>query len=618
MAEQILPIIYVVFCYFFLRHEVCLKNASLKVQYIQKNKNMNYLPSKLSKLRKHYNYSQSYLAEVLKVDVITYMGYENGREMINYNQCKKLSSLYHISVYDMFLNSDEVELYDVYKANTDEINIEYFIPKKNIFQLLLELPYFKQIAGIFLLCIFVLFIVIGQAKPDPYTITTSDVDKLSSSQTSVVYIDELGAVKGSGDNSNGQLSNLPSSKAIKVQEGFDFTVVLYNDGTMSAIGLNQSDLKNIEKWINIQDVAAGDNHVVAIDNKGKIYCTGDNSLGQCDVQDFDKVSKVFAAPNATIAIGVDGTVYYTGKFVGTSAIRKLNNIIALDSNEKNLIFVKDDGTCHYVASYDKKVYSEVYKWKDVIDVTCGDDFFAALIKDGTVKIAIENYEVKEEVESWTNIIAISSGDDYIVGYDGKEIFGAGSNKYNQYISNNEVAKPSLPQVKNLKIDYDSNYIYVTFDEVKNCDSYKVSLDAGTNIVYKAKANEVVKFDTSTLIDGYFYEVSVIALGNDKYKDSTVSSEGFIYTKVIEDTSNDEKITIKSNLNGLSKKDIVNYLNEIGVNNFQIIDDEDTICQSSNEEMIKIEGIKPGSTYARSILDKIEVKCTFCKLENKEI
>lgn len=579
---------------------------------------MNYLPSKLSKLRKHYNYSQSYLADILKVDVITYMGYENGREMINYNQCKKLSSLYHISVYDMFLNSDDVELYDVHKANTDEINIEYFIPKKNIFQKIYELPYFKHIVGIFLLCLFILFIVIKQAKPIPYTITTSDIDKLASSQTSIVYIDELGAVKGSGDNSNGQLSNLPSSKAIKVQEGFDFTVVLYNDGTISAIGLNQSDLKNIEKWTNIQDVAAGDNHVVAVDNKGKIYCTGDNSFGQCDVQNFDKVGKVFAAPNATIAIGVDGTIYYTGKFVGTSAIRKVNNIITIDSNESNLIFVKDDGTCQYVASYDKSIYTEIYKWKDVVDVTCGNDFFAALTKDGSVEIAIDNYEVKEEVESWANIIAISSGDDYIVGYDGKEIFGAGSNKYNQYISNNEPAKPSLPQVKNLKIDYDSEYIYVTFDEVKNCDSYKVSLDAGTNMVHKVKANEVVKFDTSSLVDGYFYEISVVALGDDKYKDSDVSSKGFIYTKVIAETTNDEKITIKSNLNGLSKKDIVNYLNEIGVNNFQIVDDENTICQSQSEEMISIEGIRPGSTYARSILDKIEVKCTFCKLENKDI
>lgn len=578
---------------------------------------MNYLPSKLSKLRKHYNYSQSYLADILKVDVITYMGYENGREMINYNQCKKLASLYHISIYDMFSNSDDVELYDVYKANTDEINIEYFIPKKNIFQRILELPYFKHIAGILLLCIFILFIVINQAKPIPYTVTTSDIDKLAASQTSIVYIDELGAVKGSGDNSNGQLSNLPSSKAIKVQEGFDYTVVLYNDGTISAIGLNQTDLKNIEKWTNIQDVASGDNHVVAVDNKGKIYCTGDNSYGQCNVQDFDKVNKVFAAPNATIAIGVDGTIYYTGKFVGTSAIRKLNDIIAIDSNESNLILVRKDGTCNYVASYDKTAYSEVYKWKNIIDVTCGNDFFAALNKDGKVKIAIDNYEVKEEVESWSNIIAISSGDDYIVAYDGKEIYGAGSNKYNQFISNTEPPKPSLPQVKNLKVDYDSDYIYVTFDEVKNCDSYKVSLDAGTNIVHKAKANEVVKFDTSTLIDGYFYEVSVVALGNDKYKDSDASSKGFIYTKVIADSTSEEKITIKSNLNGLNKKDIVNYLNEIGVNNFQIIDDENTVCEYQSEEMIAIEGIKPGSTYSRSILDNIEVKCIFCKLEKSE-
>ena len=59
---------------------------------------MNYLPSKLAKLRKHYNYSQSYLADVLNVDVITYMGYENGREMIDYAKCRKLASLYHISV----------------------------------------------------------------------------------------------------------------------------------------------------------------------------------------------------------------------------------------------------------------------------------------------------------------------------------------------------------------------------------------------------------------------------------------------------------------------------------------------------------------------------------------
>ena len=54
---------------------------------------MNYLPSKLTKLRKHYNYSQSYLAEILGVDTLEYMNYENGSKMIDYEQMKKLATL---------------------------------------------------------------------------------------------------------------------------------------------------------------------------------------------------------------------------------------------------------------------------------------------------------------------------------------------------------------------------------------------------------------------------------------------------------------------------------------------------------------------------------------------
>ena len=95
---------------------------------------MNYLPSKLTKLRKHYNYSQSYLADVLGVDTLEYMNYENGSKMINYNQMKKLASLYHIDLSEVFKNSDDVKLYDVNKANTDEINIEYFTAKKTFIE----------------------------------------------------------------------------------------------------------------------------------------------------------------------------------------------------------------------------------------------------------------------------------------------------------------------------------------------------------------------------------------------------------------------------------------------------------------------------------------------------
>lgn len=66
---------------------------------------MNHLPNKLLKLRKHYNYSQSYLAEVLGIDTLEYMAIENGRGMIDYNQCKKLANLYHVNVLEIFINN---------------------------------------------------------------------------------------------------------------------------------------------------------------------------------------------------------------------------------------------------------------------------------------------------------------------------------------------------------------------------------------------------------------------------------------------------------------------------------------------------------------------------------
>ncbi|MBQ1307481.1 MAG: helix-turn-helix transcriptional regulator, partial [Erysipelotrichaceae bacterium] len=77
---------------------------------------MNHLPGKLMKLRKHYNYSQSYLAEVLDVDTLEYMNYENGSKMISYAEMKKLASLYHVDVIEIFRNDEDVTLYETDKA----------------------------------------------------------------------------------------------------------------------------------------------------------------------------------------------------------------------------------------------------------------------------------------------------------------------------------------------------------------------------------------------------------------------------------------------------------------------------------------------------------------------
>ena len=234
---------------------------------------MNYLPSKLSKLRKHYSYSQQFIAERLGIDVVEYMGYENGKSMIDYYQMKKLSSLYHVSMNDMFKNSDDIDLPEI-KEDTNEINTRYFMPEHNFRNLvkgfIINHKIVSVIIGILILAIIILSIVLNNVVK-PYKIDRKNINRLSVSETTVIYIDDSGAIGFSGSNANGQLNDLAVTSAIKVCEGEGFSVVLNQDGSVVSSGLIEKDAKAIRGWKNIIDIAAGNNHVVGVDSNGRVY-----------------------------------------------------------------------------------------------------------------------------------------------------------------------------------------------------------------------------------------------------------------------------------------------------------------------------------------------------------
>lgn len=574
---------------------------------------MNYLPLKLEKLRKHYNYSQSHLADILGVDVIEYMGYENGRNMLNYAQMKKLASLYHINVIEILRNDEEVTLYDVANTDTDKINIEYFIPKKTLLTRAKEKPLLSG-ALVGLIVVVIILAISGIRNNNrPYVSYADNTDRLSASVTSTIYIDNLGAVKGTGDNSNGQISNLPSEHAIKVSEGSNFSIILMEDGTVTSTGLIDKYQKEISKWNNIVDVAAGSNHIVGVDKNGKVHYVGDNSDGQCNLDDFSNIKNIYCLPLATVGIDNDGNVHYAGKLVGTKLLKKYTNVLDIDGNEDNLIVLKNDGTCDYIASYDNSIYSSILRWKDIIDVTCGNDFFAGLKQDGTVEIVSLSLN-EEEVESWNKMIAIDSGNDYLIGFDGENIKGTGKNFYHQFESNETVLQ-TLPKVKNIVVDYDNKEVFVRFDSVENASEYEVSLivDENTKINKTVKANEIVKFDTNSLLDNNYYEVAVIALGDNMvYGNSIESRREFIFIKEVEEIS-EEKIRVRSNLAGIYKGEFEDYLREIGVNNITGNVSENT-CDGTVETVDEIiEGITPGATYTKTQLNARKVVYTYCKL-----
>lgn len=574
---------------------------------------MNNLPNKLVRLRKHYGYSQEYVANFLGVDVYRYMSYENGGDMINYEECKKLASLYDVKIIDIFKNFDDIELKNDDQYTTDEINIKYFTKKKSIFKRMKEKPLVPAVILGIVLGISIFFLISFITGNKEVSLNISNINRLAASPTTVVYIDDSGALKGSGSNNNSQISNLLSTGAVSVKEGLDFTAVLKSDGTVVTYGFGSKNAAEVEKWKNIVSISAGDNHLVALDDDGKLYCAGDNTSGQCNLSEFKNIVKVFATENGTVGLNKQGDLYFTADIVGISKLSKAKGLKDLDSNNMNLIYLNEDGTCGYFAVNDITAFYKIDKWKDIVDVACGDDFFVGLKDDGTVLIAIDNKKISDEVSNWTNIIAISASDNYLVAYDGTKILGVGNNAYGQF-EKDEPDLITLDSIKNVSIDINENTVEVSFDEVKNASSYKVALYSETSkIKDDTLKGTTIKYDNSLFENGQMYKIEITALGNELYLNSDTISHEFEFE--LEKKVDEEKIQIKEGLVGMGRTDFETYLKELEVGSKNATVDLENECKTSLEVITEVSGITSGSEYKKATLNRTTVNYKYCKLTN---
>lgn len=564
---------------------------------------MNYLPSKLNKLRKHYNYSQQYIAEKLGIDVIEYMNYENGNSMINYAHMKKLANLYHISMNEMFINSDEVKLYEQ-NSDTDEINAKFFMPENNLKNKVKGFIINHKIAtiiiGILLLAIIVLLVIVKDISK-PYTINMENINRLSVSDSTVIYIEDSGAIGFSGSNANGQLNDLAISNASKVCEGDGFSIVLNSDGTISSSGLISKVEKQVSSWKNIVDVAAGNNHVVAVNANGVVYCAGDDKA--CEIDGTRNISKVFATDYASIALSEVGTLNISGSFIGSSYLKNYLNIKDVASSDNILVILNSENNLNVYAKSGSYLKAET--WIDIVDVACGNDFVAALDQYGKVYIEIDNDEITEEVNEWSGIIAIDAGKDYLIGFDGKNIYGVGNNSYGQF-TKEEKQRITLEKVKNIEYTTDQEKITIQFDGVNNASGYRVELDVGTGYSKRIDKIEAVEFLTENMVEGKTYTISITSIGSGDYKDSDPSELSFIYAK--------PEVLTKVNVSqfvGKNKAELEAYLKTLDVS-FKSELDETTACSLNDEIVISIEGIEDGE-YNDVQLQTTMVKYTYCKV-----
>ena len=569
---------------------------------------MNNLPKKLVKLRKHYNFSQSYLAEVLGVDTLEYMNYENGSAMIDYEQMKRLSSLYHIDMVEVFMNSDEVELYDTNKANTDELNIEYFTSKETVFDKIKDFYFQNKIAStiiVILLITILIMSIILKNTVRPFTPTKENINRLSVSETTVVYIDDFSHVNGSGSNANGELSNLTSNSAIKVSEGEGFTIILNEDGTLISAGLISKYANEIDSWRNIVDVAAGSAHVVGVDSNGRLKCTADDSSQACDFSEVRSIKKVYATKNGSIVMDESGNLSYAGQFIGSSSLKNYSNILDIASSDNILAILKNNQKID-VYTNSSMNYLEAESWSDIVDVACGDSFVAGLDRYGKVHIEVDNDSIRSEIEKWSNIIAIDGASDYLIGFDGEKIYGVGNNSYKQFIKE-ELIKQRLDMVSDVEYNIAQDSISVQFKGVSNASGYIVSIDVGIGISRRIENAEVVKFETADMTDGKNYTITIISIGEGDYTDSDPYKLNFTYIKP------EEVYTFRAGENK-PEAEYVDYLLSLGVKRDQITaipGEEDDIC-AGNVVTVTSSSLD-GKTLSKSELLSSEIEYTYCKV-----
>ncbi len=569
------------------------------------------LPEKLNSLRKHYKFSQEYLAGVLGISISDYMAIENGRAELNDELLFKLAKLYRIDEKEIRDDALEVTLYDTDDTTTDQINIEFFMKRnrwyRRLFRYIKRNRTVQYLMIIFILVCLVTMGLIVKYVNKPLIFDISESDRLSVSDNSVAFIGLDGNLKVTG-----KYSDVYEEKVLKVVCGDSFIATLKDDGSVGLYGSTVEDRTSVSSLKNIVDITAADDHIILTDKYGKIHTVGGNVSGELSIEEWKDVTGIKTFKNCTAATDSEGHLVWAGEPVGRSQFKNYANPLDYDANENMTVVVKNDGTVDYSAYNDH--YASLMGWKDIVDVACGDDFVAGLKKDGTVVISSLDEEMVSEVKKWENISAIDAGKDYLIGFDGENIYGTGKNSFSQF-EKEETVKEKSETIKpeTLKVTIGEEYITVEFEPVKNAYGYQVSLVAGTTISYEIHESEKAKFPVTDLKENKYYTITIVSLGNEGYENSDPYEYIFEYIKPEIKQTEEEKVPVY-HLVGKTRKEFESYLEQYGVNIESISSSEDEIdCSGDSEVITYVEGYEDGENITRSQLKERNISYRYCHL-----
>lgn len=331
--------------------------------------------------------------------------------------------------------------------------------------------------------------------------------------TVVLYND--GTVEAVGGNNYGQCDVENWKDIVQISTMRNHTVGLRSDGTVVAVGVNTDGQCNVSGWTDIVAVSAGDHHTIGLRSNGTVVSTGRNQSGECDVQNWTNIVAVGAAYTNTYGLCSDGTVIVSGSYK-KGKVPGWENIQEISVSDAHIVGLCADGTVKAVGNNNHK-QCDLADWKDIVSVATGCAYTTGLKSDGAILVKGVNDVGQYDARQWSDIVYIATGLEHTIGVksDGT-VVAAGANDNGQ--CNVSVLASISDEIVSTNLMM-STYDLLGTAEEYNTDNMTELEEAmsrktfwGQNKVHRNEINRVVFLDSTRTKGNDYWDVS--AAGDD--------------------------------------------------------------------------------------------------------
>lgn len=237
-----------------------------------------------------------------------------------------------------------------------------------------------------------------------------------------VILWDNGTVSAVGRTTKGRCDVAQWEKIVAISAA-SHTVGLKSDGTVLAIGENDDNQCFVSDWDDIVDIDTGDKNTILLHGDGTVSVIGDNEHGQTEVSSWTNIIQVEVGLDASYGLTKDGTIVVAGSDnYEYQVISKWSDIKAISASSNHVVALKNDGTVVAVGN-DDDGQCQVSDWKDITAISAGSLHTVGLKRDGTVVATGNNGFHQLNVSDWENVEAISAGMYHTIGRtkDGKSL-----------------------------------------------------------------------------------------------------------------------------------------------------------------------------------------------------